>query len=129
VVAADRQQPGAAAARLVGGALDRADRVVDVERVDPDVTRVGHLLGRERGDAERRVVRAQQLRRRADVPWSEACAGPVGHPGVERQAEHRDVDVLDLVGAGEPVPEHRSRTYRHGDRSGGRRDVPTSAAR
>ena len=75
VVAAEGDQLGAAVAQLVGGPLDGGDRLGDVERVDRDVARVGHLLRGERLDVEPRVVGPQQLGRGADV------AGPNRAPG------------------------------------------------
>ena len=48
-----------------------------------------------------RVIRPQQLRRCADVGWTEARARAVGHAGVERDADDRDVGMADFVGAGQ----------------------------
>jgi hypothetical protein len=61
VVAAQCDQLRPALAQLVGRPLDGGDRLADVERVDRDVTRVGHLLGGERLDVEPRVIRPQQF--------------------------------------------------------------------
>ena len=81
-------------------ALDGGDGLRDVERVHRDIAGVGDLLHREGFDVEARVVGAQQLGRRADVPRAEACARAVADAGVERDADHRDVGMGHLVGAG-----------------------------
>ena len=75
VVAAERDSLVPPVAQLVGGALDRGDRLADVERVDRDVAGVGDLLGGERLDVEPRVVGPQQLGE------ARMCPGPNRAPG------------------------------------------------
>ena len=108
----DRQRDGVVAAqgeqrRPVGpdvgdGGVDLLDRLGEVERVDRDVTGVGHLLDAERVHVLRRVVRPQQLRRVADVPGTEPGARPVADAGVERHAQDRDVRAGHLVDPRQP---------------------------
>ena len=91
VVAADGQHCGTVAAKVGDRRVDRGDRLVDVERVDRDVTAVGDLLIGERFHLQRRVVRPQQLRRGAYVTGAESGTGAVGHPTVERDSDDADV--------------------------------------
>jgi hypothetical protein len=104
VVAAEGQQAADAGAgeHLAGSALDRGDRLVDAVGVDRDVPGVSDLLGRERGDACRRVVRAQQPGGLPDVPGAEAGPWPVADPAVEGHSEDCHVGAAHLGDARQP---------------------------
>ena len=72
----------------------------DVERIADDVTRVDHLLMRERRGLQRRVVGPQQARGLADVRRSEPSPGPIGDTGVERDTDDGHVPALHVLVAG-----------------------------
>ena len=57
VVPADRDETAATGREAVRRGLDLVHRFADVEGVHGDVPRVGHLLGRERLDVLRGIVR------------------------------------------------------------------------
>ena len=122
VVAAECHQRGAVLAQLLRLGLDGRDRVAQVERVDCDVARVGDLLHAERVNVLRWVVRAQQLRRRANVARPESGAGAVTHPGIEGNAHDENVCPGYFVGSRESrkglrsaVAGHPRRVYRSDD--------------
>ena len=66
-----------------------------VARDDRDVAVVDAGQDLERRDVQVRVVRPEHDARRADGVRAEAAADPVGDAGVERDADDRDVDVLE----------------------------------
>ena len=102
VVTAERQHEPRAFQQGTGAPLDRADRVVDVERVDRQVARVGDLLAGEYRHLQGRVVRPEQAGRFADVGRPEAGAGPVADPAVEGHAQDGHIGLAHLVDARQP---------------------------
>src|SRR6266571_2849523 len=102
VVAADGDEAAAVGEQALGGALDLADGLLDVEGIAGDVAGIGDLLGAEWLDVEAGMVRAQQPGAGTDVRRAEACPGPVSDTAVERHADDGDLAALDLVVAGEP---------------------------
>ncbi len=94
VVAAEdeRHDPG-----LEQGAKARVDllgRAQGVAGGHSKVTAVDERQRAEHVDAERRVIRAQQHRGRPDRLGTEARAAPKAGRGVERNPDHRGVDVV-----------------------------------
>lgn len=99
VVPAQGQQPGPALGQVQGPGLDGFDGLVDVERVDRQVTGISNLQVRERGGVLRRVVGTQQAGRLTDVVAAKAGTGAVGDTGVERDTHNGDVGVSNFVQA------------------------------
>ena len=100
-VAAQRQHERGAFQQGPRAPLDGADRLVDAERVDGQVARVGHLLVREHRDLQRGVVRPQQPGGLPDVGRAEAGAGAVADPAVERHADDGHVGPLHVLQPGQ----------------------------
>lgn len=102
VVTAEREQAGRSLEQAAGTALDRGDGLGDVERVDPKVAGVRHLLRGERRHAGRRVVRPEQPGGLPDVRGTEPRTRAVADPGVERDAEDRDIRSWHVGQPGQP---------------------------
>src|SRR5262249_52605884 len=99
MVAAQGQEALRPREQEVGGGLDLADGLLDVEGIAANVARVGHLLLGERTDVERGVVVAKEAGGLADGDRAEARPRTVGDARVEGHAEDGDVAALDLVEA------------------------------
>ena len=102
VVAADGHQTRSVGGQFERGSFDGLDGFTDVERVDRDVTRVGHLRDLEGRNVQGRVVRPQQAGRLPHVRGAEPGPRPVGHAGVERHARDDDVGLGHLVESRQP---------------------------
>jgi hypothetical protein len=113
VIAAEGQQSRRPLEQVAGAALDFGDGLADVERVDADVARVRDLAGGERRHPQGRVVRAQQPGGLPDVTRAEAGAGPVADPGIERDAEDRDVGPRHVAQPRQPGERRLAAVPRH----------------
>ena len=95
VVAADQERDDAGLDDRRDGRLDRRVAPLGVAGHDRDVAVVDARQDVERLDVEVRVVRPEHHARGADGVRAEPAADPVRDAGVERDADDRDVDVLE----------------------------------
>ena len=105
--------------------LDRGVAAFRVARDDGDVAVVDARQDVERADVEVGVVRPEHHARRADGVGTEPPADAVGHPGVEGDADDREVDVLERPDVRQPGKGRRAREPRALQRVFG--DVPRHA--
>ena len=82
--------------------LDRAVAALGVARHDRDVAVVDARQDLERVDVEVGVVRPEHDAGRPDGVRAEPAADPVRHAGVERDADDRQVHVLERPDVGQP---------------------------
>ena len=126
VVAADEQRDDAGLDDRRDRRLDRGVAALGVARDDGDVAVVDARQDVERADVEVGVVRPEHHARRADGVRPEPAADAVGHAGVERDADDREVDVLERPDVRQPGKGRRAREPRALQRVFG--DVPRHAA-
>ena len=102
VVAADQQRDDTRLDDRADRLLDRLVAPRDVAGHDRDVAVVDARQDIEGLHVEVGVVRPEHHARRADRVRAEAPANAIGHAGVERHADDRQVDILERPDVGQP---------------------------